>query len=122
LIKKQAGSLRVNSLVGGGSEVKCLRNTGVAYKAMSYSDGVAFGSVLWKIQEGKQRWVTGTERMCVERFFVSSRCVSSSLLHGPSHIGTMTDLISHFATVAETLVGAVPPCDRVARGLAVKRE
>jgi hypothetical protein len=32
----------------------------------------------------------------------ASLCASSLLLHGPSHVGTMTDLISHFATDPQT--------------------
>jgi hypothetical protein len=37
--------------------------------------------------------------------------VCSLLLHGPSHIGSMTDLISHFATVEGECCGWDVPLD-----------
>lgn len=53
---------------------------------------------------GKLRWKQG---FCGMRLLcVRILGVSSLLLHGPSHIGSMTDLISHFATV---IVGGMCP-------------
>jgi hypothetical protein len=79
------------------------------YKEERCSSGVGFSLLLWKKQEGRQSKgrSRGRKGYVGGRFFVYVCIlgVSSLLLHGPSHIGTMTDLISHFATVEEDSCG-----------------